>query len=405
MKSLPWDRAERIAEVRDRIWSYVTPSVKFEQSGLLVAAALLKWPEADVKRLGGLQFLLSREVGNFIEAMPRLVRRLTTSSVREEQWSNERIHGPVQWNRTLSLRGATGSRQLFVTAPAKRVYQTAENELLVHVLDEIIRVARSSGWDESHSGQRPARMVRDRLSEAEKWQQSRMLSSVERASPTPLALTRIRSGRTRQRYAAVLAAYDELISFVARPDRQEIRSAVEHAALVTASEAVLFQLLTTFRLVDALDTHGWPMSPFNLMRGRAYAKSHKRDGRQLNLWYDSIPRDLARASQYKQILMSHGFAAQHELRPDIILRWTAPNGQIRWLLVECKLRKKGVEVAARQALTDLLSYRQAFDSTLSSAGTPFGLGVAWGQGLMPTASNIVLCTPDTLGTAVSEIVI
>ena len=94
MKSLPWDRAERIAEVRDHIWSYVTPSVTFGQPGLLVAAALLKWPEADVRRLGGLQFLLSREVGAFIEAMPRLVRRLATSSAREEEWGTSTVMGP-----------------------------------------------------------------------------------------------------------------------------------------------------------------------------------------------------------------------------------------------------------------------------------------------------------------------
>ena len=102
---------------------------------------------------------------------------------------------------------------------------------------------------------------------------------------------------------------------------------------------------------------------------------------------------------------SRGFTAQRDLRPDIVLRWTAPNGQIRWLVVECKLRKPGVEEAARQALIDLLAYRQAFDTTLSSAGTPFGLGVAWGQDLRPTAANIMLCTPDTLDEAVRQIVI
>lgn len=405
MKSLPWDRAERITEIRHYIWSYVTPTVTSEQSGLLVAAALLKWPEADVVRLGGLQFLLSREVDAFIKAMPRLVRRLATSLAHEEQWSNERIHGPVQWNRTLSLRGATGSRQLFVTAPAKRIYQTAENELLVYVLNAVVSVARSSGWDQSRSGERPARMLRERLSEAERWQQSRMLSSIEPTPPTPRTLARIRSGRTRQRYATVLAAHDSLVSFVERPDREAIRSAIEHAGLVTADEAVLFQLLTTFHLVDALDAQGWSMSSFGLMQGSAYAKGRKSDSRELELWYDSVPHDLARGSQYKQILMSHGFSGQHDLRPDIVVRWVTRDGQIRWLVVECKLRKAGVEEAARQALIDLLAYRQAFHTTLSGAGIPFGLGVAWGRELRPTATNIVLCTPDTLYEAVRQIII
>jgi hypothetical protein len=42
MKPLRWDRAARVNEVRDRIWSYVSPSSRFELPGLLVAAALLK---------------------------------------------------------------------------------------------------------------------------------------------------------------------------------------------------------------------------------------------------------------------------------------------------------------------------------------------------------------------------
>jgi hypothetical protein len=405
MKSLLWDRDKRVDEIRDRIWSYVSLSAEFEKSALLVAAALLKWPEADALRLGELQFLLSEEVGAFILALPGLVRRLATSSAREEQWSNERLHGPVQWNQTLSLRGATGSRQIFVTAPAKRVHQTSENELLVHVLDAIVRVTRSGGWDQSRSGKDPARMVRERLSKAEKWQQSRMLSSVERTPPTSRDVARIRSGRTRQRYTSVLAAYDRLMSLVERLDRQAIRSAVEHAALVTAHDPTLFELLTTFHLVDALHAHGWPLRPFYLLRGHVHAQGHRSDGRQIHLWYQVAPTGLTTRSQYRQILWEHGFSNLRPLRPDIVLRWTDPNGHIRWLVVECKLRRAGVEDASRAALADLLSYRRAFGATLTSAGTPYGLGVAWGEGLQPVEAEIALCTPDTLNEAVGQIVI
>src|SRR5512142_3014216 len=133
MRSLDWDRNARIAQVRDRIWSYLSPASRFEMEGLLVAAALLNWPEADALRLGGLQFLLSAEVRDFLAEMPQLVRRLATTSAPEEQWTSERLHGPIDWNRTLALRGTVGSQHLFVTAPARRVYQTAENELLGHV--------------------------------------------------------------------------------------------------------------------------------------------------------------------------------------------------------------------------------------------------------------------------------
>src|SRR5438876_4038433 len=117
MRRVAWDRTARIAEVRDRIWSYLSPASRFELPGLLVAAALLNWPETDALRLAEIQFLLSQEIGELLEEMPRLVRRLATASSRDEELTAERLHGPVDWNATLALRASAGSRHLFVTAP------------------------------------------------------------------------------------------------------------------------------------------------------------------------------------------------------------------------------------------------------------------------------------------------
>jgi hypothetical protein len=121
MRSLPWDRRARIAEVRTRIWSYVSPASRFEVPGLLTAAALLQWPEADALRLGALQFLLSAEVGEMFAAMPQLIRRLATASASSEEQTVDRLRGPVQWNRTFALRAASGSPLLFVTAPVSAI--------------------------------------------------------------------------------------------------------------------------------------------------------------------------------------------------------------------------------------------------------------------------------------------
>ena len=72
-RTLLWDRRARIGEVRDRIWSYISPASRY-RAGLLVAAALLDWPEDDARRLGELQFLLSAEIRDLLEAMPQMVR-------------------------------------------------------------------------------------------------------------------------------------------------------------------------------------------------------------------------------------------------------------------------------------------------------------------------------------------
>jgi hypothetical protein len=405
MEDLDWDRTACITAVRDRIWNYLSPASRFEGPGLLVAGALLQWPEAEASRLGELQFLLCRETGQFLGSLPQLMRKLATSSAPEEEWTGQRLRGPVEWSHTLALRNTTGDPNLFVTAPTRRVYQTPENELLVHVLDAIVAAAQRSGWDRITPRQEPARRVREHLAAAKRWQQNRMLSGIDHTVPAPRAVARVRSGRNAQRYAAVLAAYDKLTSLVERMDRQAVREAIEEAGLVTAEEPILFELLTTFRVIDALTSLGWTTAPLTLFHGHVHTTGHTTDGRQIDLWYQTTPRALVDVSHYRQVLTSHGFTGTRQLRPDITLEWTAPDGQQRWLLIECKLSQHGVRRAARQALADLLAYRADYDATLSATNAPHGLGVAWGDGLQPMSdSEVVLCTPDTLPQALQQIV-
>ena len=72
-------------------------------------------------------------------SLPQLMRKLATASDHEEELSTQRIRGQVDWSRTLALRSTAGASDLYVTAPPRRVYQTPENELLVHVLDAIVQ--------------------------------------------------------------------------------------------------------------------------------------------------------------------------------------------------------------------------------------------------------------------------
>jgi hypothetical protein len=216
---------------------------------------------------------------------------------------------------------------------------------------------------------------------------------------------RMRTGRNSHRYSTVLAAHDRLVCLVERLDREAIRAAIEGAGLVTAEEPTLFELLTTFGLVDALRTQGWRLRPFYLFRGHVQTRGDRTDGRRIRLWYQTTPPALAAASAYTDVLAAHGFSRQQGLRPDMVLRWTGRDGQDRWLLAECKLRSMDVGRAAREALADLLAYRRAFDATLTTARSPYGMGIAWGAGLNPASnSEIVLCTPDTLSEAVRLIV-
>jgi len=91
--------------------------------------------------------------------------------------------------------------------------------------------------------------------------------------------------------------------------------------------------------------------------------------------------------------------------PDLVLRRKDADG-VRWLLVEVKMgTSRGVEESARAAVRDLLAYRRAFGPVLARQSGPYGLGVAWGAELTPSiGEEVVLCTPDTLSSALALLV-
>jgi hypothetical protein len=81
----------------------------------------------------------------------------------------------------------------------------------------------------------------------------------------------------------------------------------------------------------------------------------------------------------------------------------AREGTSRWLLVEVKGGKRPVDEAARAAAYDLLAYRTAFDARLARQARPYGLGIAWGAGLVHNPfSEVLLCTPDSLEHALRD---
>jgi hypothetical protein len=400
MRSLPWVRNSLIAQVRHDLWRYLTPAASIEQE-LLEAAALLQLPPYEIRTLGRLQFLICHELGELLEQMPFLTRRLATTTASEEEWSAERVRGAIQWGRTIGVRQATGIPHLYVTTPARRAYQTPENELLVLVLDAVVQLGHQTGWHRS-SSEAVGKLVSSRVGEAERWLQLRGLLEVERRPITPSKLARIRSGRHRRRYAAALGAYDRYRVLAEKLDRAAIRAAVEAYGLVSRDDPTLFELLCTFRALDALRSQGWALGRFGLFRGSLRVRGRRKDV-ELELTYQATPRGLSADSIYRSIQQRHGITAGG-LRPDLVIRTSGRRTQ-RWLLIEVKGGERSVTDSARAAAYDLLAYRTAFAPQLVKQAGVYGLGIAWGADLEPMFdTGIALCTSDTLDVALKTLV-
>jgi hypothetical protein len=393
----PWSRHVLIERVRRDLWRYLTPAASIETE-LFEAAALLGLPPSDLRAIGGLQFLMSDELGALLEQLPFLLRRLATTTAHEEEWSADRVRGAIQWGQTFGARHATGIPHLYVTSPSRRAFQTPENELLAFMLDETVRLGRLSGWHRSTS-EIAGKTVSTRVAEAERWRQARMLIQVERRPITPRLLARVRAGRFRRRYQAVLDSYDRYRSLIGILDRAAIRQSVEQHGLATRDDATLFELVCTFETLNALKNLGWNLGRLGLFQGALKLAGH-RNGDRLELAYQHTPQRLSSGSIYRTTQQVHGLSVGG-LRPDLVLRHLPHDGEGRWLMIEVKGGpKRDVAGSARAAAYDLLAYKTAFNTVLATTASPYGLGIAWGEGLEPAAGEpIMLCTPDTLPSA------
>ena len=400
METLPWSRRDLIARVRSDLWRYLTPAASIERE-LLDAAALLQISPHELRVLGRLQFLVSDEVGKLLSELPWLVRRLATTTAKEEEWSAERVRGAIQWGRTIGVRQSTGIPHLYVTAPARRAYQTPENELLVLVLEAVVSIGRSTGWHRS-AAEAVGKVIASRVSDAERWLQMRALGEVERRPVSGTKLARVRSGRHRRRYATTLDAYARYRLLVERLDRPSIRAAVEMFGLVSRDDATLFEIFCTIRTLDALRLQGWKLGKLGLFEGALRLRGH-RDDVAIEVFYQSTPSALSRRSVYRSVQQSHAMTIG-ALRPDLVIRVDAPTGR-RWLLIEVKGGKREVADSLRAAAYDLLAYRTAYAPELDTQDGIYGVGIAWGEAVVPNFdTGIALCSPDTISVALGPLV-
>jgi hypothetical protein len=355
-------------------------------------------PAAEVRYLAQLDFILSDSVGELLQEMPTLIRRLTPTTASETEISTHRIRGSIRWSETYAQRAATGTPHLFVTNPTRRAFDTPENQVLAFALSAIAEFGKRTGW---HRGATtgPARVVRDRVGEATRWLQARQFVGVPIQPPTPTTLSRVRTGRARLRYQKALEVVELYQRYIARLDRDAVRDAVERRALIASRDSVLLELHCAFDTIKTLRSLGWKapttglLSPPIIFRG-------ERDKTKLEVFYQAAPRALSVGSRYREVQTAHGFSSTGGLIPDLVIKTTS-NSETRWLIIEVKGgEQRSVADSARLAVRDLFGYRHAFSAVLDRQTAPYGLGYAWGESLIPSLdSDVTLCTPDTLAAA------
>jgi hypothetical protein len=216
-------------------------------------------------------------------------------------------------------------------------------------------------------------------------------------------MSRVRTSRSRRRYQAATEVVELYQRYIARLEREAIRDAIEHHALIASRDSVLLELHCAFDTIKTLRTLGWKARPSGLLQPPVIFRA-ERDGADLELRFQAAPAQLSAGSLYREVQRAHAFPTKGGLIPDLVIV-TTRNGIRRWLLIEVKGgHKRSVADSARAATLDLLAYRRAFAPVLDQQSDAYGLGYAWGAGLSPSlGGDVTLCTPDTLADALTAL--
>ncbi|RZT84909.1 hypothetical protein EV383_1767 [Pseudonocardia sediminis] len=401
MRPVPWDRASLIAELRDRVWLHLSPSATAHDIALDAAALLgLRFDEAAA--LGQLHFLLHPAISSFLDAAPDLLRRPTSDMTQNVEITHDRIRGPVDWQATRRRRLVTREPH-FVTRPPRRDVDIQPNRAVALLLNEIRDQARSlvGGWAGSHEAGLSAQITAIGT-RAGFLASHRTLSEVTPASLSSRDAAALRSPRLRRRFSAALDAHAVHQRLISHVDRAAIRDSVERYGFAASSDGTLFEIAVLFALRLQLQVAGFALEPLRLFRGRLRFGGRRGD-EQIMGFYQETPSSWRDSSQYRAAQLAHGFAAVHDLRPDVTLRLERAGEPTRWLAIEAKTTEGSVGVPrlARRALTDLLAYRAAFAPVLDDQPM-WGLGVVWGEGLAAAEHPVGVCTRDCIGEALDR---
>ena len=205
--------------------------------------ALFGLSASSARYVVGRELLISDEAGHLLDNMPDIIRYLKNKLSFSDVRTVGSVTGPIQWHSTITARAAAGNPDdLFICAAPYRDFDLAENQLLVHTLEQLVLSGRyvNAFARDSFDDDRTA-LARDRAREAANFLDLRSLSGVK-GKGDPLTVRRTARSKAR-------STYEPLLDFLPRSNRPLSTWAITHLGdrRTSLQHKVLLAVLATLR--------------------------------------------------------------------------------------------------------------------------------------------------------------
>jgi len=204
--------------------------------------ALLGLSTDVVEQLVGVLVATCDEAEALLTGMPKTLRTLKTSVGSNNERCLGELRGPVQWSETLAAQASSlGNRDVYVCASTRRAYDIDENQVLVGALKAVARAGASVDTvsEEAYEDE-GLRRAKHNAKVARRYLDHRTLEAIKvEGRPSPRAVKRTRSGKTRAAYRPALAMLErvnEPLSLDELSPYCDNRTRVQHGVLVGVIE-------------------------------------------------------------------------------------------------------------------------------------------------------------------------
>lgn len=344
-------------EVREHLPAFLSAATSQQYDPAGDVRELLRLERQDLDRVVAIHTCLSPPVKKFVAGLRTGMRRPMTSSMRPIEVT-QAVRGPIDWGATVRHRAmAGGDRTQFAARPARRVFDTPENQALAWLLTQVekqLRRARAedaADFDEEElSWNRELRQQRAELQRARRYP---WLHDVQVRRPTNATLQRLRAARTSFYASAIPDAISTLSRLTEDPTEAQLTELLCQRYFRPNENWRLFEVAVALRLARAFAAQSPGKRWARLLVGAGgapYARYSLLDGDEVRLHYQTWPAS-AGGSLHAAARKHHQLKAGPS-RPDLVVERTGSNPDMA--VLELKASRSGGYLGS--GLSQLLGY-------------------------------------------------
>lgn len=345
-------------------WS-VLKSFSTQYTSTEVLAAFSALSEEEFNHLRSLHFLRLDVTGVFLNVhVPKFLQAVPLASHSTIEESRRPPRGRIDWPRTISSRNRQGGdRTIFVTTPPLKTSDSQPARLVAFLLSQFVemsdRVLGASVPEAARKDIEGRRRIAQRNLAA--------LTSRGVTRPTKFSqreLDRLRKARRRDILAAV-DLFDLWTQIVVGTNEGLIAEVLGQALLAPGNHDDLFEVWALLTLVHRYLDAGWNITQARLIGGLHAAKLPRfvleLDGRIVEIYYQTIPDEMAKVSRYKAIFQDYDLRSAVR-RPDLTVVSNGVGNTSRYI-VEVKRTKDQTYIA--DSVYKTLGYLSDFGAVLT----------------------------------------